>query len=159
MTPSGFAWMKKRLKRMKEVDRIEIAKAIEVARDHGDLKENAEYHAAKEEQGLLAAKIREFEAKLALSEVIDPTTLSGEKVMFGATVTMIDAETEEEKTYTLVGEHEASIKNGRIAVVAPLARAMVGKSIGDEVVLKTSKGVREYEITDVQWNPVEWMDP
>ena len=156
MTPSGHKWMKTRLKRLKEVDRIENAKAIEVAREHGDLSENADYSAAKEEQGMIDGKIKEFEAKLALSEVIDPTSLSGDKVMFGATVTIIDADTEEEKTYTIVGEHEANIKNGKISLSAPVARGLLGKHVGDETSIRTPKGVRTYEILDVKWLPVVW---
>ena len=110
MTPAGHAWMKARLKRLKDVERPAVAKAIEVARGHGDLSENADYDAAKEEQGMIEAKIREYESKLALSEVIDPTELSGDRVQFGATVTIEDADSGDEKRYTIVGEHEGDIK-------------------------------------------------
>ena len=154
MTPAGNAWMKARLKHLKDVARPANVKAIEVARAHGDLSENADYSAAKEEQGMIEAKIREYEAKLALSEVIDPTKLSGERVSFGATVTIEDIETGEESTYTIVGEHEASIKKQRISITAPVARALIGKSIGDEARVKTPKGIREFEIANVQWLPV-----
>ena len=157
MTPSGHAWMKAQLKKHKEVDRIANAKAIEIARGHGDLSENADYDAAKEEQGLLEARIREYEAKLAMSEVIDPTTLSGDKVMFGATVTIEDSDTGEAKTYCIVGEHEADIKRGFISITAPVARALIGKHEGDEVQVKTPKGVREFEITSVEWKAVETL--
>jgi len=158
MTPAGHAWMKAQLKRLKEHDRPANAKAIEIARGHGDLSENADYHAAKEEQGMIEAKIREFEAKLALSEVIDPTSLDGDRVSFGATVTIEDAESGDEQTYAIVGEHEASIKHNRISVTAPVARALIGKEVGDEVKVKTPKGMREFEITDIKWLPVNLDD-
>ncbi|HUH03157.1 MAG TPA: transcription elongation factor GreA [Kofleriaceae bacterium] len=154
MTPAGQAWMKFHLKKLKEHDRPNNAKAIEVARGHGDLSENADYDAAKEEQGMIEAKIREFEAKLALSEVIDPESLSGDTVKFGATVTIEDSESGEQSTYTLVGEHEADIKYNRISITAPVARGLIGKSVGDEAQVRTPGGVREFEIVDVQWKPV-----
>jgi len=122
MTPAGATWMKARLKRLKDVDRPAVARAIEVARGHGDLSENADYSAAKEEQGMIEAKIREFEAKLALSEVIDPTSLSGDRIRFGATVTIEDSETGDTQRYAIVGEHEANIKKGKISIGAPVAR-------------------------------------
>lgn len=159
MTPAGHAWMKAQVKRLKEVERPRNAKAIEVARGHGDLSENADYDAAKEEQGMIEARIREYETKLALSQVIDPTSLSGEKVMFGATVTIEDGDSGEEKTYTIVGEHEADIKLGRISVSAPVARALISKSVGDEVEVRTPKGTRTVEILSVEWLPVEWKQP
>ena len=158
MTPEGHAWMKAQLKKLKEVDRIAVARAIEVAREHGDLSENADYDAAKESQGMIEARIREFESKLAQSEVIDPTTLSGDRVMFGATVTVEDSDTGEESTYVIVGEHEADIKAGRISVRAPVARALIGKHESDEVQVRTPKGVRELEITKVEWLPVPTMN-
>ena len=151
MTPSGHASMKAQLNKLKNVDRIANSRAIEVARGHGDLSENADYSAAKEEQGLIEAKIRELEAKLTLAEVIDPTKLSGSRVKFGATVTIEDTETGETQTYTIVGEHEADIKRGRISVAAPVARAMIGKEVGDAVVVQSPKGKREYEISGVTW--------
>ena len=151
MTPSGQAWMKAQLYKLKNVDRIANSRAIEVARGHGDLSENADYSAAKEEQGLIEAKIREFEAKLAMSEVIDPTKLSGQRVKFGATVTIEDSETGEKHTYVIVGEHEADIKRHRISIGAPVARALIGKEVGDAVTVTTPKGKREYEVTDVEW--------
>ena len=158
MTPAGHAWMKKQLKKLKEVDRPNNAKAIEIARGHGDLSENADYSAAKEEQGMIEARIRELEAKLALAEVIDPTKLSGDRVQFGATVTIEDSESGERQTYTIVGEHEADIKKRRISLVAPVARALLGKRVGEEVVVQTPKGKREYEITDVAWAAVGGPD-
>ncbi len=159
MTPAGHAWMKARLKKLKDVDRIAVARAIEIARGHGDLSENADYDAAKEEQGMIEAKIREFEAKLALSEVIDPLSLSGDMVRFGATVTVEDADTGDEKTYTIVGEHEANIKLGKLSISAPVARALIGKSVGDEAQVRTPKGTRELEIVDVKWLPAPEMPP
>jgi transcription elongation factor GreA len=143
--------MKAQLYKLKNVDRIANSRAIEVARGHGDLSENADYSAAKEEQGLIEAKIREFEAKLAMAEVIDPTKLSGSRVKFGATVTIEDSETGEKHTYVIVGEHEADIKRHRISIGAPVARALIGKEVGDTVTVTTPKGKREYEVTDVEW--------
>jgi transcription elongation factor GreA len=151
MTPGGHASMKAHLHRLKTHDRIANSRAIEVARGHGDLSENADYSAAKEEQGLIEAKIRELEAKLTLSEVIDPTKLSGTRVKFGATVTIEDSDSGETQTYTIVGEHEADIKRGRISIGAPVARAMIGKEIGDAVIVQSPKGRREYEVTKVEW--------
>jgi transcription elongation factor GreA len=143
--------MRALLKRLKDVDRPANSRAIEVARGHGDLSENADYSAAKEEQGLIEAKIRELEAKTALAEVIDPTKLSGSRVKFGATVTIEDIETGETQTYAIVGEHESDIKRGRISIGAPLARALIGKEIGETVNVQTPKGKREVEVTKVQW--------
>ena len=154
MTPAGYATMKAHLKRLKDVDRIRNSRAIEIARGHGDLSENADYSAAKEEQGLIEAKIRELEAKTALAEVIDPTKMSGSRVRFGATVTIEDTETGEPTTYVIVGEHEADVKRGRISVGAPLAHALIGKDVGDTVTVqspKSPKGKREVEVTKVEW--------
>ncbi len=158
MTPTGFAAMKAHLKRLKDVDRPANSKAIEIARGHGDLSENADYSAAKEEQGLIEAKIRELEAKTALAEVIDPTKLSGSKVRFGATVTIEDTDTGESSTYVIVGEHEADIKRGRISIGAPVARALIGKDIGDTVQLPSAKGKREVEVTKVEWLEVPALE-
>lgn len=155
MTPKGHQWMKAQLKKLKEVDRIEVSKAIEVARGHGDLSENADYDAAKEEQGMIEAKIREYESKLALSEVIDPTQLSGDRVTFGATVTIEEVESSEEKRYTIVGEHESDLSKGRIAFNAPIVRALIGKEVGDTCIVKTPGGAREVEIVEVEWLPVD----
>jgi transcription elongation factor GreA len=151
MTPGGHASMKAHLHKLKNVDRLANSRAIEVARGHGDLSENADYSAAKEEQGLIEAKIRELEAKLTLSEVIDPTKLSGARVKFGATVTIEDSDSGETQTYTIVGEHEADIKRGRISIGAPVARAMIGKEAGDTVIVQSPKGRREYEVAKVEW--------
>lgn len=159
MTPAGHTWMKAELKRYKEVERPRNARAIEVARGHGDLSENADYDAAKEEQGMIEARIREYETKLALAEIIDPTTLSGDIVRFGATVTIEDTDSSEEQTYTIVGEHEADIKLGRISIGAPVARGLIGKAVGDEVEVQTPKGKRTFEIISVEWLAVEWKKP
>jgi len=155
MTPAGHAKMKAALKKLKEIDRPANSKAIEIAREHGDLSENADYDAAKNEQGMIEAKVRNYEATLALSEVIDPTTLSGDMVMFGATVTVEDIESGEEKTYTIIGESEADIKKGRVSITAPIARAMIGKSVGDEAVVRAPGGARTVEVIDVKWLAVD----
>jgi transcription elongation factor GreA len=154
MTPLGNERLKAALKQLVEVDRLANARAIEVARGHGDLSENADYSAAKEEQGMIEAKIQQLNAKIALAEVIDPTTLSGDRVMFGATVTIED-EDGEEKTYTIVGDDEADLKLGRISISSPVARGLIGRSVGDTAVLMTPKGKREVEIVDVKWLAVE----
>ena len=151
MTPAGHASMKAQLYKLKNVDRLANSRAIEIARGHGDLSENADYSAAKEEQGLIEAKIRDLEAKLTLAEVIDPTKLSGPRVKFGATVTIEDSETGEPQTYAIVGEHEADIKRGRISIGAPLARALIAKEVGDTVTVQSPKGRREYEVTKLEW--------
>jgi len=151
MTPTGYASMKAQLHKLKNVDRLANSRAIEVARGHGDLSENADYSAAKEEQGLIEAKIRELEAKIAMAEVIDPTKLSGSRVKFGATVTIEDTESGEAQRYTIVREHEADIKKGRISIGAPVSRALIGKEVGDTVTVTNPKGKREYEVTSVEW--------
>jgi len=158
MTPAGYASMKAHLKRLKDVDRPANSRAIEIARGHGDLSENADYSAAKEEQGLIEAKIRELEAKTALAEVIDPTKLSGTKVRFGATVTIEDTDSGESSTYVIVGEHEADIKRGRISIGAPVARALIGKDVGDTVNLPSAKGKKEVEVTKVEWVEVPALE-
>ena len=151
MTPRGAQQLKDELKKRKEVDRFAIVKAIEEARGHGDLSENADYSAAKEAQSFNEGRIKELEGTLALANVIDPMSLSGVKVVFGATVKLTDTDSGEEVTYTIVGDHEADIKASRIAVSAPLARAMIGRERGDAVSLKTGKGMREYEISEVKF--------
>ena len=151
MTPRGQQVLKDELKRLREVERPKNVRDIEEARAHGDLKENAEYHAAKEKQGFIEGRSREIEAVLAQADVIDPSKLSGSKVVFGATVKLTDTDTAEEVTYTIVGDYEADIKEKRIAISAPLARAMIGREQGDTVSLKTAKGTREYEISQVHF--------
>ena len=151
MTPRGQQALKDELKRLREVERPKNVRDIEEARAHGDLKENAEYHAAKERQSFIEGRSRELEAIIAQAEVIDPAKLSGSKVVFGATVKLTDTDSGEEVTYTIVGDYEADIKAARIAISAPLARAMIGRERGDAVSLKTGKGMREYEISDVKF--------
>jgi len=158
MTPTGHASMRTQLTKLKNVDRPANSRAIEIARGHGDLSENADYSAAKEEQGLIEAKIRELEAKLALSEVIDPTKLSGTRIKFGATVTIEDSESGETMRYVIVGEHEADIKRGRISIGAPVARALIGKEVGETVTVQSPKGKREYEVTEVEWLEVPALE-
>lgn len=150
MTPRGAQRMKEELAHLKE-ERPKISREIGVAREHGDLSENAEYHAAKEKQGLNEAKIRDLEDKLSRAEIIDPTQLSGDKIKFGATVGLTNLDTDEEVTYQIVGADEADIDQGLISISAPLARAMIGKSPGDEVVLKLPAGDRHYEVGSVEY--------
>jgi transcription elongation factor GreA len=145
MTPAGAQKLREELARLKE-ERPKISREIGVARDHGDLSENAEYHAAKERQGLCEARIKDIEDKLARAEVIDPSKLSGDRVRFGAKVMVTNLDTDEETTYQIVGADEADIDQGLISVSAPLARALIGKSIGDEVVVNLPAGTRRYEI-------------
>jgi transcription elongation factor GreA len=154
MTPRGQQLLKDELRRLKE-ERPRISKDIEEARGHGDLSENAEYHAAKDKQGQVEARIRDIETKLALSQVIDPSRLSGTRVVFGATVRLSDTDNGEEVTYRIVGEDEADIKQGMISVTAPLARVMIGRETGDTVRLRTVRGTREYDIVDVRFEPID----
>ena len=151
MTVQGHAALETELKHLKTVERPEIINAISVARDHGDLSENAEYHAAKEKQGFIEGRIKELESKLTLAQVIDVTTMSGDTVKFGATVTIVNEDTDEESTYQIVGEDEASVKNGKISVTSPIARAMISKTIGDVFEVNAPGGSRGYEITDVEY--------
>jgi transcription elongation factor GreA len=148
MTPAGALKLREELTRLKE-ERPKISRDIGIARDHGDLSENAEYHAAKERQGLVEARIKDIEDKLSRAEIIDPTKLSGDRVRFGATVTLTNLDTDDEAKYQIVGADEADINNGTISVSAPLARALIGKSTGDEVVVNLPGGTRRYEIADI----------
>jgi transcription elongation factor GreA len=150
MTPGGAQKLRDELVRLKE-ERPKISRAIGTAREHGDLKENAEYHAAKEQQGLVEARIKDIEDKLSRAEVIDPTRLSGDKVRFGAVVLLTNLDTDEEHTYQIVGADEADLKNGTISVSAPLSRALIGKSTGDEVVVTLPGGTRRYEIGSIEF--------
>jgi transcription elongation factor GreA len=154
MTPTGAQALKEELKRRKEVDRYQIVKAIEEARGHGDLSENADYSAAKEAQSFNEGRIKELEGTLALANIIDPTTLSGNKVVFGATVKLSDTDSGDEVVYAIVGENEADIKRGLISVTAPLARALIGREVGDAVTVRTPKGNREYEILHLEFKPI-----
>jgi len=150
MTPAGAQKLRDELVRLKE-ERPKISRAIGVAREHGDLKENAEYHAAKEQQGLNEARIKDIEDKLSRAEVIDPSKFSGDRVRFGAFVMLTNLDTEEESTYQIVGADEADLKHGTISVTAPLARALIGKSTGDEVVVNLPGGTRRYEIGSIEF--------
>jgi transcription elongation factor GreA len=150
MTPRGAAKVKDELARLK-AERPKISREIGIARDHGDISENAEYHAAKERQGMVEAQIKDLEDKLARAEIIDPAKLSGSKVRFGATVSLSNVETSETSTYQIVGAEEANIDEGTISVSAPLARALIGKEAGDEVTVTLPGGRRTYEITEVEF--------
>ena len=151
MTPRGQQALRDELKRLREVERPKNVRDIEEARAHGDLKENAEYHAAKERQGFIEGRSKDIEAILAQAEVIDPARLSGSRVVFGATVRLTDTDSGEDVTYSIVGDHEADIKISRISISAPLARAMIGKDEGDTITMKTGKGIREYQIVQVRF--------
>lgn len=151
MTPRGQQVLREELKRLREIERPKNVQDIEEARAHGDLRENAEFHAAKEKQAFIEGRSRQIESILAQAEIIDPAKLSGSRVVFGATVNLEDTDSGEIVTYTLVGDHEADIKQQRIAISAPLARAMVGREVGDTVTIKTGKGSREYQIAAVKF--------
>jgi transcription elongation factor GreA len=155
MTPRGLRRLRDELKRIREVERPKNVQDIEIARGHGDLSENAEYHAAKERQSFIEGRIRELESLIALAEVIDPGKLSGSRVVFGATVRLADTDSGEETVYSIVGDHEGDIKEGRIAISAPLARALIGREPGDTVNLRTGKGPREYQIQQVSFVAVD----
>ena len=151
MTAQGLARLEEELKHLKAIARPEAIRSIAEAREHGDLSENAEYHAARERQSFIEGRVLELEDKVARAEVIDISSLSGNTVTFGATVTLVDEDTEEKLTYQLVGELEADVKEGRLAVTAPLARAIVGKEVGDTVEVNTPKGEKAYEILKVKF--------
>ncbi len=150
MTPRGAQKLRDDLARLKE-ERPKISREIGIAREHGDLKENAEYHAAKDRQGMVEAQIKDIEDKLARAEIIDPSKLSGDRVRFGATVKVTNLDTDEDISYQIVGADEADINQGMISVSAPLARALIGKSIGDEVVVNLPAGKRRYEIAEIDF--------
>ncbi|HNZ54663.1 MAG TPA: transcription elongation factor GreA [bacterium] len=152
ITKEGFERISEELKHLKKVERPDIIKKIAEARSHGDLKENAEYHAARERQSFIEGRIGYLEGVVADSEVIDVSKIKGDKVFFGATVTLMDVDTEQHVKYTLVGEPESDPKNGRISVASPIGRAVLGKSEGDDVKVQTPSGVREYEIIEVKYS-------
>lgn len=151
MTAEGYQALDEELKRLKTLERPAVIAAIAEARSHGDLSENAEYHAAKERQGWIEGRIAEIEDKIARAQIIDVSKLSGAQVKFGATVSVVDEDTEEEARYQIVGEHEADVKQGRISLTSPLSRAMIGKEVGDVVEVNTPGGVKAYEILKVEW--------
>ncbi len=149
MTPAGHKRLKEELQQLKSVERPKVIQEVATAREHGDLRENAEYHAAREKHSFIEARIKDIEAKLSLAEVIDPTKLSGNKVAFGAHVRLSNADTGEEVTYWIVGPAEADSDAGHISVQSPLARQLLGRQVGDEVKVKTPGGTREYEVLDI----------
>ncbi len=151
MTAQGYSSLEEELRYLKTTARPEVIRAIAEAREHGDLSENAEYHAARERQSFIEGRVAELEDKIARAEVIDVTTLHGDTVKFGATVTLVDEDTDAETAYQLVGEMEADVKNGRLAITAPLARALIGKEVGDSVEVMTPAGSKAYEILKVQF--------
>jgi transcription elongation factor GreA len=151
MTANGHAILEVELKRLMSEERPRIIQAITDARTHGDLSENAEYHAAKEAQSLNEGRIAELEDKLSRAEVIDISKLSGKTVKFGATVTLVDEDTEEKKVYRIVGDVEADVKEGRVSISSPIARALIGKSVGDTVEVTAPGGARSYEILKISW--------
>jgi transcription elongation factor GreA len=151
MTAEGYQALDEELKRLKTVERPAVIAAIGEARLHGDLSENAEYHAAKDRQGWIEGQIAEIEDKMARAQVIDVSKLSGTQVKFGATVSVVDEDTEEKARYQIVGEHEADVKRGRVSITSPIARAMIGKESGDVVEVITPGGAKAYEITKVEW--------
>ena len=152
LTPEGEAKLRAELKQLKSKDRPKVIADIAEARAHGDLSENAEYHAARELQGFIEGRIKELESKLSHAQVIDPTKTGVEgKVVFGARVVLFDIESEEEVTYQIVGDLEADLEHGKISVSSPLARALIGKAIDDEITFKAPAGVKEFEIVDVSY--------
>jgi transcription elongation factor GreA len=151
MTVEGFQKLEIELHRLKAEERPRIIQQISDAREHGDLSENAEYHAAKEAQGLNEAKVAELEDKLGRAEVIDPAKLSGTTIKFGATVTLTDEDSGDKVKYKIVGEHEADVKNGKISVNSPIARALIGKSKGESTEVTTPRGARSYEVLKIEF--------
>lgn len=150
MTPKGLETLNGELKQLKSVERPAIITAIAEAREHGDLSENAEYHSAKEKQSFIEGRIKELEGMISLAQVIDPKTLSG-PIKFGATVELVDEDTEEQKTYMIVGEAEADIEHGLLNIKSPLARALIGKEEGDSVEVRTPGGSKDYEIVRISY--------
>jgi transcription elongation factor GreA len=152
MTPEGHAKLRDELRRLREIELPQVVKDIGTAREHGDLSENAEYHAAKDRQGMIVARITNIEQSLSRAEVIDPTKLSGSKVQFGARVRVMNVATEKEEAFQIVGPEEADIKTGRISVASPLARGLLGREVGDEVKLTMPAGPRTYEILEISFS-------
>ncbi len=151
MTPGGFVALEEELKQRQRVERPRIIQAIAEARSHGDLSENAEYHSAKESQSLNEGRIAELEDKISRAEVIDVSKLGGNTIKFGATVTLIDEDTEEEKKYQIVGETEADVKGGRVSITSPIARALIGKKVGDTVEVLAPGGGKSYEVLAIAY--------
>ena len=151
MTASGLATLEEELRQLKFNDRQEVIKAIEVAREHGDLSENAEYHAAREKQSFIEGRVLELESIISLADVIDPTTLTGDIVRFGATVELADEDTDETSEFQIVGTHEADIEKGKLSITSPTAKALIGKSLGDSAEVVTPGGSKSYEIIKVEY--------
>ncbi len=151
MTAEGHQALDAELKHLKSVERPAVIQAISEAREHGDLSENAEYHAAKERQGWIEGRVQELEDKIARAQVIDTTKMSGDTVKFGATVTVVDEDTDQESTYKIVGDDEADVKAGKISLSSPIARSMINKEVGDVVEVNAPGGTKSYEILNVQW--------
>ena len=151
MTASGLAALEEELRRLKFVERQEVIKAIEVAREHGDLSENAEYHAAREKLSFIEGRVLELESVISLADVIDPASLSGEIIRFGATVELADEDTDEESKFQIVGTYEANIENGKLSITSPTARALIGKTLGDSVEVITPGGSKSYEVIKVDY--------
>ena len=151
ITPEGAVRLREELVQLKSVERPSIIQAIAIAREHGDLSENAEYHAARDRQSFIEGRIKEIENKLALAEVIDPSKLAGDRIAFGATVKLTNSETGEEVVYRILGADEADLAKGSISITSPLARSLIGKEAGDEVTVRMPGGERTYEILDVRF--------
>jgi transcription elongation factor GreA len=151
MTLSGFERLQEELRQLKTVERPAIIKAIAEARDHGDLSENAEYHAARERQSFIEGRVLELEGKISRAEIIDVKKLSGKTVTFGATVTLADEDTDEENKYQIVGADESDVSEGLLSITSPLARALIGKSVGDSVEVVTPRGSKSYEIVKIRF--------
>ena len=151
MTAEGHQALDAELKHLKSVERPAVIQAISEAREHGDLSENAEYHAAKERQGWIEGRVQELEDKIARAQVIDTTKMSGDTVKFGATVTVVDEDTDQESTYKIVCDDEADVKAGKISLSSPIARSMINKEVGDVVEVNAPGGTKSYEILNVQW--------
>ena len=151
MTAAGLAALEEEFRHLKNIERPAISKAIGVAREHGDLKENAEYHAAKERQGMIEARLKNLQGIISCAEVIDPKTFSGIRVQFGATIYLADEETDEESSFQIVGSEESDAKLGKLSVTSPLARALIGKTLGDAAEVKTPSGKKSYEIIKIEF--------
>ncbi|MBP9114259.1 MAG: transcription elongation factor GreA [Polyangiaceae bacterium] len=151
MTPEGHAKMREELNVLRSVERPKVIQDIATAREHGDLKENAEYHAARDKQGFIEARVRDLEAKLALAEVIDPAKLDTKRIAFGAYISLLNTDTDETVKYRIVGADEANLDNGSISVTSPLARGLLGKEVGDEVTVRMPGGERSFEVLEIRF--------
>ncbi|MCK5284867.1 MAG: transcription elongation factor GreA [Alphaproteobacteria bacterium] len=152
ITKDGFFVLEKELEDLKRVQRPNVIEAIATAREHGDLKENAEYHAAREQQSFIEGRIQELEFVIGKAQIIDPSSLSGNTIKFGASIIIVDENTDKEESYTIVGEYETDTDAGKISITAPMSRALIGKSVGDSVEVRSPKGIRIYEVLEVKFN-------